>query len=803
MTASVGITPKIYQINVTQKSNNVIISAPGPQGPAGTFSVGDIPVIYPITNISGSIGYSASYVVASATFSSSANYATNAGSSIYSSSASISASTTQTNFSNLTISGSQVATQAYVQSSIPASATYAGSALYSNYAASAGNSNTTSQTNFNILTLSGSNVATQAYVLANIPASATYAGSSQYATNSGSATYASSANYATEAGISSSTRQTSFSSLSVNGDLNVSGNTYVSGSTFIVSASNISTNDPLIYIGMENPADINDLGIVGSFTSSSYQHTGIVRDHSDGVWKLFSGVTTEPTNVINFASAVYDTLKIGGLQITSSAQVVNLNADLFGGITSSSYALRSYVNTQDSNYYASAQAYANSASLNAYNTAVASATSYANSASLSAYNAASAYAISAANAASSTAYNAASAFAISANQNYYASAQNYTSGSAWNNTSASVGYALNSASLGGIISSSYALQSYVNTASLNAYNTASAYTKSGSWSNANASVAYSSSVGGNLVGGLFNTSSGQATLFSTPSSINIGITSSSSSSQTISIGNSRVTNNRSINIGGTDVFTATETINIGTGSINIGGRTINIGTGTASNSIVIGTTLTASINANTLITGSLTVSGNIYSSSSINALSASISGKINAASVVATQVTGGGMDLVYSSAFSTSSAILFDSIFNSSYNNYKVLVNLTGTATGSLTVRLRASGTTENTAYTGVAWAGLTSAGTSVTGTGTTLWSLNPSAAFSSTPTTLRMEFFNPFLSANTHFSNQMWLSNPGVQGAMYFEGANTNSASYDGFTLATSSSATITGTIRVYGYHN
>jgi hypothetical protein len=205
------------------------------------------------------------------------------------------------------------------------------------------------------------------------------AGSANYAIYSGSSNTSSSANYATEAGISSSTRQTSFSSLAVNGDLNISGNAYISGSTFMVSASNISTTDPLIYVGMENPANINDLGIVGSFTSSSYQHTGIVRDHSDGVWKLFSGVTTEPTNVINFASAVYDTLKLGGIIITSSALVSNLNAQYLNGQSSTDYlntinsaslnaynAASAYAISADNNYYASAQSYANSASLNSY-----------------------------------------------------------------------------------------------------------------------------------------------------------------------------------------------------------------------------------------------------------------------------------------------------------------------------------------------------------------------------------------------------------------------------------------------------
>jgi hypothetical protein len=161
------------------------------------------------------------------------------------------------------------------------------------------------------------------------------------------------------------------------------------------------------------------------------------------------------------------------------------------------------------------------------------------------------------------------------------------------------------------------------------------------------------------------------------------------------------------------------------------------------------------------------------------------------------------MDLVYSGTFSAASVVNFDNIFNATYTNYKVIVNITAITGGNLTARLRVGGVSASTAYGGVSWSGVTTAGTSVTATSTSSWTLNPVASFTTTPTTLRMEFFNPFLSVHTHFSNQMWLLNPGVGGATYFEGYNGNSTSYDGFVLATSASTTIAGNIRVYGYHN
>jgi len=97
-------------------------------------------------------------------------------------------------------------------------------------------------------------------------------------------------------------------------DVIISGDLTVSGTTTSVSATNLEITDPLIYIGTGNTANLNDLGFVGHFDNGTYQHTGIVRDASDGKWKLFSGVSTEPTDVIDFTGATYDTLKVGTIE---------------------------------------------------------------------------------------------------------------------------------------------------------------------------------------------------------------------------------------------------------------------------------------------------------------------------------------------------------------------------------------------------------------------------------------------------------------------------------------------------------
>jgi hypothetical protein len=136
-------------------------------------------------------------------------------------------------------------------------------------------------------------------------------------------------------------------SLTLSGDLSVTGNVYLSGNVTTLSSNNLSINDSLIYLAQDNPANLQDIGIVGHFTTDHYQHTGFVRDASDGVWKLFSNVSSEPTTTIDFTGAIYDTIQVGSVNtsnaifstangsapftVVSNTLVSNLNADLLDG----------------------------------------------------------------------------------------------------------------------------------------------------------------------------------------------------------------------------------------------------------------------------------------------------------------------------------------------------------------------------------------------------------------------------------------------------------------------------------------
>lgn len=96
------------------------------------------------------------------------------------------------------------------------------------------------------------------------------------------------------------------SSLSIT-DLSLTGNLTVSGTLTTIDTNNLTIEDPLIKVANGNGADIIDVGLYGMFTNGGTRYTGLFRDASDGIFKLFTGLEVEPTTTVDTGGVGYGT----------------------------------------------------------------------------------------------------------------------------------------------------------------------------------------------------------------------------------------------------------------------------------------------------------------------------------------------------------------------------------------------------------------------------------------------------------------------------------------------------------------
>ena len=108
-------------------------------------------------------------------------------------------------------------------------------------------------------------------------------------------------------------------------DLSVSGNLTVTGTLTTLDTVNLVVKDPLIKLANNNSTDNLDVGIYGVYGDGGTKYTAFFRDQSDGgTYKLLSGLTVEPTTVVDLTSAVAAPLDVGALDATS----LSLGTDL-------------------------------------------------------------------------------------------------------------------------------------------------------------------------------------------------------------------------------------------------------------------------------------------------------------------------------------------------------------------------------------------------------------------------------------------------------------------------------------------
>jgi hypothetical protein len=89
----------------------------------------------------------------------------------------------------------------------------------------------------------------------------------------------------------------------ITGDLAITGNLVITGNTITQDVSTISTEDSLIKLAANNVADAIDIGFYGQYTNGGTKYSGLVRDATDGIFKLFTDEEVDPTdNVVAYGA---------------------------------------------------------------------------------------------------------------------------------------------------------------------------------------------------------------------------------------------------------------------------------------------------------------------------------------------------------------------------------------------------------------------------------------------------------------------------------------------------------------------
>ena len=172
-------------------------------------------------------------------------------------------------------------------------------------------------------------------------------------------------------------------------------------------------------------------------------------------------------------------------------------------------------------------------------------------------------------------------------------------------------------------------------------------------------------------------------------------------------------------------------------------------------------------------------------------------------------VTAGGLVLVKSQSFTTSGTVNVDSVFSSTYNNYKVITNITAVSTTmDVFMRMRVGGA-DNAAsnYGKAGWFISLNAAYSALDTNpgitATSWLMCDDITSANTNISIGGDFYLPFSTCATYGTwNTAYIGSPSTTATWNGTLWHSTSTSFDGFSLYTST-GTITGTVRVYGYRN
>lgn len=172
--------------------------------------------------------------------------------------------------------------------------------------------------------------------------------------------------------------------------------------------------------------------------------------------------------------------------------------------------------------------------------------------------------------------------------------------------------------------------------------------------------------------------------------------------------------------------------------------------------------------------------------------------------IVPTSVTGGTFSASGAISFSAAASLSVNGCFTSSYDNYFAVYDLIGTTSSWLHMKMRSAGT-DNSAATYYDMYMYASAGTAQTAQRTAQTDGVRVGYTLSTGSISMGSTFNVFAPALARATSvTAFGSSDGTGITMRHEvGLHSTATAFDGFTLTPISGGTITGTLRIYGYHN
>jgi hypothetical protein len=109
--------------------------------------------------------------------------------------------------------------------------------------------------------------------------------------------------------------------LNVGGDVNIVGNITLGGTGNTIGLETLAVDSPIVFVGNANPSDLVDLGIVGQYkVGGTTRYTGVVRDATDGVYKIFANTSIEPETTVNFSdpNLNYPGVQLGNATLLST-----------------------------------------------------------------------------------------------------------------------------------------------------------------------------------------------------------------------------------------------------------------------------------------------------------------------------------------------------------------------------------------------------------------------------------------------------------------------------------------------------